>query len=81
MPPWVPPPPPDQSVYHARTHFFSRQNAIFSMGGTNSRNQERGVIFQAWVREILKMSTILHVFISIFLFRMFELLWMNVFHL
>ena len=43
---------PDQNVYHARTHF--RENGgIFSIGGANSLNQEKGVIFQAWVREIL----------------------------
>ena len=35
------------------------------MGGANSRNQEKGVILQAWVREILKKGKILHVFIII----------------
>ena len=42
------------------------------MGGANSRNQEKGAILQAWVREILKNGKILHVFITICLFRMFE---------
>ena len=44
-------PTPDQSVFHARTHFNEKWD-IFSMAGTNSRNIEKRVIFQAWVREI-----------------------------
>ena len=51
------------------------------MGGANSRNQEKGVILQAWVREILEKGNILHAFITICLFRMFELLCMNAFEL
>ena len=42
---------------------------------------KKGVIFQAWVRGILKKGKILHVFISICLFRMFESLCINVFEL
>ena len=52
---WVAPPPPptpDQNIYNARTH-FRQKGVFFSMGG-NSRNQEKGVILQAWVREISK---------------------------
>ena len=49
----VTPAPPDQSVYHGRNHFREKEG-IFSMGGANSRNQEKGIIFQARVREILK---------------------------
>ena len=41
------------------------------MGGANSRNK-KGVILLAWVREILKKGNILHVFIFICSFRMFE---------
>ena len=51
------------------------------MGGANSRNQEKGFILQAWVSEILKKVTILHVVITICLFHMFELLCMDVFEL
>ena len=51
------------------------------MGGANSRTQEKGVILQAWVREILKKGKIWHVFIAICLFRMFEYLCINVFEL
>ena len=43
------------------------------MGGANYRNQEKGVILQAWVSELLKKGKIVHVFITICLFRMFEL--------
>ena len=42
------------------------------MGGANSQNQEKGIILQAWVREILKKGKIWHAFITICLFRMFE---------
>ena len=35
------------------------------MGGANSRNQEKGVMLQAWVREILKKGQIWNVFITI----------------
>ena len=42
------------------------------MGGANSRNQEKGVILQARVREILKKGKILHVIITICLFHVFE---------
>ena len=37
------PPPPDRSVYmyHAHTHFREKKMGIFSMGGVNSRNQEK----------------------------------------
>ena len=45
------PPAPKQSAYHARTHFHEKKG-IFSVGGANSRNQEKGVIFWAWVGEI-----------------------------
>ena len=51
------------------------------MGGANSRNQEKKVIYQARVREIMKKGKILHVFIYICLFRMFELLCINMFEL
>ena len=51
------------------------------MGGANSRNQENWVIFQARVCEILKKGKILHAFITICLFRMFEFLGINVFEL
>ena len=51
------------------------------MGGVNSPNQEKEVILQAWVHEILKKGKILHVFITISLFHMFELLCINVFEL
>ena len=43
------------------------------MGDVNSRNQEKGAIFQTWVFEILKTGKVLHVFMSICLFQMFEL--------
>ena len=43
------------------------------MRGANSRKLEKGVILQAWVREILKKGRIWHVFITICLFRMFEI--------
>ena len=62
---------PNQNVYQARTHFREKRG-IFSMGGANSRNQEKGVILQAWVREILKKGKIWHVFINIYLFCLFE---------
>ena len=42
------------------------------MGGANSRNQEKGVILQAWVREILKRVKFGMCLITICLFRMFE---------
>ena len=71
---------PPTPLCHARTHFREKWG-IFSMGGANSRNQENGVILQAWVREILKRGKFLHVFITICLFRMFELLCINVFEL
>ena len=45
------------------------------MGGANLRNQEKGV------REIWKKDKILHVSITVCLFRMFELLCINVFEL
>ena len=51
------------------------------MGGVNSRNQEKGIILQAWVCEILKKDKILHIIITICLFQMFGLLCMNVFEL
>ena len=51
------------------------------MGGANLRNQEKGVILQARVREILKKGKILHVSITIYLFRMFELSCINVYEL
>ena len=73
-------PTPDQNVYHARTH-FREKGGIFSMGGANSRNQEKAVILQEWVREILKKGNILRAFITICLFRMFELLCINVIEL
>ena len=65
--PHSPLPTPD----HARTHFRDI-GVFFSMGGANSRNQEKEVNLQAWVREILKMGQIWHVFITICLFHMFE---------
>ena len=43
--------------------------------------EKKGVILQAWVREILKKGKVLHVFITICLFHMFELLCINVFEL
>ena len=46
---------PDQEVYQAPTH-FREKGGIFSMGVANSQNQEKWVILQAWVREILKKS-------------------------
>ena len=49
------------------------------MGGANPGNHEKRVIFQAWVRGILKKGKIFHVFISICLFHVFELLCINVF--
>ena len=42
------------------------------MGGANLRNQEKGVILQAWEREILKKGKILHVFFTVCLFRVFD---------
>ena len=39
-------------ICYTRTHFCEK-GGIFSMG---ARNQEKGVILQAWVREILKMG-------------------------
>ena len=62
---------PDQNVYHVRTHFREKKGH-FSMGSTNSRNHEKGVILQTWDREILKKGKIWHVFVTIRLFRMFE---------
>ena len=44
---------PDQNVYHARTHFLE-ERGNFSKVGANSRNQEKGVIFQTKFGEILK---------------------------
>ena len=46
---------------------FSQKGGYFAiyMGGANSWNKEKRVIFQAWVREILKKCKILHVLISI----------------
>ena len=41
--------------------------------------KKKGSFFQAWAREIFKKGKILHVLISICLFRMFELLCVNVF--
>ena len=38
----APPPTPDQNVYHARAH-FREKGGIISMGGANSRNQEKGL--------------------------------------
>ena len=73
----------EQALYHARTHFRERRG-IFSMGAAKSRKRgvekARGkrVILKAWVCEILKKGKILHVFITICLFRMFELLCINV---
>ena len=49
---------PDQSVYHACTH-FREKGVFFSMGGANSRNYAKGAIFQTWV-EILKNYKLLH---------------------
>ena len=52
------PPPPDQSVHHARTH-FGEESVFVSMGGANSRlkrdvffvqNPRKGYVFQTWVR-------------------------------
>ena len=45
---YIPPPTPttDQNVYHARTHFHEERDN-FSKVCANSRNQEKGVIFQA----------------------------------
>ena len=51
------------------------------MGGPNSRNEEKGVILQERVREILKKGKIWQLFIAICLFRMFEELCINVFEL
>ena len=51
------------------------------MGGANSRNQEKGAILQAWVREIVKKGNIWHVFITICLLRMFESHCINIFEL
>ena len=68
---------PELNVYHARTH-FREKGGIFSMGGANSRNQEKGVILQAWVLEILKKGNILHVCIIICSFRMFKWFCTNV---
>ena len=45
-------PTPDQNVDHARTHF--RENGAIFQWGANSRSQEKWVILQAWVHEILK---------------------------
>ena len=46
------PPTPDQNVYHARTH-FREERGYFLKVGANSRNQEKGVILQAKIGEIL----------------------------
>ena len=60
---------------------FAKEVGYFSMEVSNWRNQEQEVILQEWVREILKKGKILHAFISICLFRMFELLCIDVFEL
>ena len=59
---------PDQNVYRARPHF--REKGFFFQW--EARNQEKGVILKAWVREIFKKGKILHVFITVYLFRIFE---------
>ena len=72
LPPSTPPipiptptPTPSQSVYHACTQF--RKKGVFFNGRREfMKSRKKGIIFQAWVRETCK---ILHVFISISLFR------------
>ena len=57
---WPRPPTPDQNIHHARTHFHEKGGNV-SKAGANSQNQEKGVIFQAQISEILKRVDISHV--------------------
>ena len=41
---------PPKAYIHARTH-FREKGGIFAMGGATSRNQVKGVIFQANVKK------------------------------
>ena len=51
------------------------------MEGANSRNQEKGGHFAGMSPQNFEKGLILHVFITNFLFLMFELLCINVFEL
>ena len=64
---------PDQSVYHARAPFSRKKGHFFNGRREFAKLRNKGVIFQTWVCKILKKVKILHVFIFICLFRMFEL--------
>ena len=51
-------------TYTTLVSIFAKKGVFFSIGGANSRNQEKGIILEAWVRVILKKGKILHVFIT-----------------
>ena len=72
-----PPPPLPTKAYTALVPIFAKNGAFFQWEAANSRNEEKGFIFQACVREILKEDKILQVIIFICVFRMFELSCIN----
>ena len=76
----APPLDPDQNVYHTRTN-FSEKGGFFQWEEWIREIKKMGSFFSRESTKFWKRAKILQAFISICLFRMFELICINVFEL